>query len=347
MYELPAQQITVFRLALFFCCVGYCAVAYYVLKPCGRQIPAAIMAAWTQFSVGVLLDIFSVRLGFWTYRPMEWSLGNVPLDLHLDWTFIWGFAFVWLASRLRLFGREPIAVATYLVAWTLITVAFDAAFGRHLPFLQTSAPLWWMGDAVLVFVLLAVTLWVYGGILHPPTMPAWHRWNCCVRSVLYVSSLMYAFYVYLPQVILTLTGDSAVRPLFPLTDLQVLALVALPAFALGSWAMWAFADEGGGTPIPLDPPVRLVEGGPYAYVRNPMQISGMWLAVVLVMVYPTKFILFYLFDMAITAIVLMSLFEQAQLRNRFGRTYEQYERELSNWIPRLPVRSKQAKRNPR
>jgi protein-S-isoprenylcysteine O-methyltransferase Ste14 len=334
MYELPAQHFSVFRLALFFCCAGYCALAFQVLKPRGREIAAAIMAGWVQFCAGVVLDALSVRLGFWTYRSMEWTLGSVPLDLHLDWALIWGFACVWLASRLHLFQRRTHFVAAYVAAWTLVTLAFDAAVARRLPFLQTSSPSWWVGDALLVSALLALTLWVYAGILHPPSALR-HRWNCRLRSALYVSSLLYVFYAYLPHTILRLTGEGNARPLRPFDDWRMMVLAAAPAFALGTWAILAFADEGEGTPVPFDPPLRLVRGGPYAYVRNPMQIAGMWLAILLVLVYPTKYILIYVLDMAITATMLMSLFERGQLQRSFGVGYEQYARDLSNWIPRL------------
>ena len=52
--------------------------------------------------------------------------------------------------------------------------------------------------------------------------------------------------------------------------LQLLLLAALPGLA----AVQEFAVRGGGTPVPFDPPKRLVTTGPYAYVRNPMQLSG-------------------------------------------------------------------------
>ena len=44
---------------------------------------------------------------------------------------------------------------------------------------------------------------------------------------------------------------------------------------LGLCAVQEFVKRGGGTPIPYDPPCKLVTSGPYAYLRNPMQVSAM------------------------------------------------------------------------
>jgi hypothetical protein len=44
-------------------------------------------------------------------------------------------------------------------------------------------------------------------------------------------------------------------------------------------AVQEFARRGGGTPIPYDPPKRLVISGVYRYVANPMQLSC-WLAMI-------------------------------------------------------------------
>jgi protein-S-isoprenylcysteine O-methyltransferase Ste14 len=49
-------------------------------------------------------------------------------------------------------------------------------------------------------------------------------------------------------------------------------VLAVP-FLLGIAAVREFAQVGRGTPLPYDAPERLVTGGPYAYVRNPMQLS--------------------------------------------------------------------------
>jgi hypothetical protein len=51
--------------------------------------------------------------------------------------------------------------------------------------------------------------------------------------------------------------------------LQVIFLCAVP----GVGAVMEFAQRGLGTPIPYDPPKRLVDSGIYRYVVNPMQLS--------------------------------------------------------------------------
>jgi len=41
-------------------------------------------------------------------------------------------------------------------------------------------------------------------------------------------------------------------------------------------AFWGFAVRGKGTPLPLDPPKKLVVEGPYRIVRNP-NVLGSWI----------------------------------------------------------------------
>ncbi len=333
-------HFTLFRFGLFLCSFGYWLVGYYWFKPKGREFPQAVMAVWTQLSVGTVLDYVMVRLGYWTYRPLPFSLWGIPLDLHLDWGLVWGFFIVWLYSKLRRYGRGPRFVLLYLSVWTLLTVLFDAVAARKMLFLSGADPHWWLADMTFLFVVQAITLAVYHTGLFPSPRPFWRSLACRVRSVLYVGSIAYVFYGYLPHLVLTLTHQEKIRPLLDLRNpLLLLPCLALP-FALGTWATLAFTDTGFGTPLPLDPPRRLILTGPYAYVRNPMQIAGMLLALLLPLQYPTPYMWFYMLDMGLVSIVLFHIFEQGELEENFGEEYLRYRAAVRNWIPRrTPYRS--------
>lgn len=104
---------------------------------------------------------------------------------------------------------------------------------------------------------------------------------------------------------------------------------------LGLWSGFIMTRRGGGTPLPLDSPTRLVVGGPYAYVRNPMAIAafsqgfavGLWLGSVSVLVY-------VLIGVWIWQCLVRPL-EEEDLRLHFGSAYEEYCREVRCWWPRL------------
>ncbi len=332
--EWLVAHFTLFRIALFLCSLGYCLVGYFWFKPKGREFPQSVMAVWTQMSIGNLMDGAVISMGYWAYWPMPFSLRGIPLDLHLDWGLIWGFFLVWLYSKLRRYWRGPLFVLIYLSIWTLVTVLFDAAVARQMLFLSGADPHWWVADIVFLFVVQSITLMVYHTGLFPSPRPFWRSLACRIRSVLYVGTLAYVFYGYLPRLVLSLTHQENIRPLLDMRNpLLFCALAALP-IALGTWATLAFTDIGFGTPLPLDPPRRLITTGPYAYVRNPMQIAGMLLALLLPLQYPSPYIWFYLLDMGLVSIVLFKIFEQGELEDRFTKEYALYSEAVRNWIPR-------------
>ncbi|MCW3100532.1 MAG: hypothetical protein JWL77_6150 [Chthonomonadaceae bacterium] len=333
--EWVLAHFPLFRFGLFVCSFGYWIVGYYWFKPKGREFPQAVMAIWTQLSVGILLDYVIVHQGFWSYRPMPFTLHGIPIDLHLDWGLTWGFFLMWLYSKLRRFWRGPRFVALYLIAWTVVTVGFDAVVSSQMLFLAHADAHWWLADTVFLLVVQGITLAVYHTGLFPSPHRFWRRWACCARSVLYVSSIANVFYLLLPQAVLHLTHQEQVRPLLDLRNpLLLVVFLALP-FALGTWAILAFADPGFGTPLPLDPPRKLVLTGPYAYVRNPMMIAGLLLTPLLPLQYPTPYILFYILDIGLVSLVLFALFEHDEMEDRFGEEYLRYRKAVRNWIPRL------------
>jgi protein-S-isoprenylcysteine O-methyltransferase Ste14 len=329
------SHLPLVRLALCAWCLVVWAAGACLLRPTPAEQRAGVMAAWVHTAVGVLLDALAVRLGAWEYRPMPFALGGVPLDLHVAWGLVWGFLPPWLYSRLgrdgsALFALRPVA---YVGAWALGTVVLDAGLGRLLPFLAGRAPGWWRVDGLLLFILQGLSLWVYLGILRPAQSAVREVWRCRVRSLLYLGSLAALFYGYLPAVVLSLTGGWETPPLLGMGDHRVLALALALPIGLGAWATLAFTDVGGGTPLPPDPPRRLVTTGPYAYVRNPMQIAGLGLSVLLMLYHPTPFMLLYIVDMALVAVVLFAPYERAQLSAAFGEEYRRYVRCVRTWLP--------------
>jgi protein-S-isoprenylcysteine O-methyltransferase Ste14 len=96
-----------------------------------------------------------------------------------------------------------------------------------------------------------------------------------------------------------------------------------------------FALKGRGTLAPWDAPPHLVIHGPYRYVRNPM-ISGVVLILfgeALVLWSAAQFLWAVLF-LGINA-VYIPLFEEPQLRQRFGQDYIDYCRQVPRILPRL------------
>jgi len=112
----------------------------------------------------------------------------------------------------------------------------------------------------------------------------------------------------------------------------ILLLIGLRLFAA---SLTRFAVEGKGTLAPWDPPRHLVIRGPYRYVRNPM-ISGVSFvlfgeAAVLLSSSHLQWALIFL-----TAnLVFIPLWEEPDLKRRFGTEYEDYCRNVRRLVPRL------------
>jgi protein-S-isoprenylcysteine O-methyltransferase Ste14 len=96
-----------------------------------------------------------------------------------------------------------------------------------------------------------------------------------------------------------------------------------------------FAVEGIGTPAPFAPPKKLVVGGLYRYVRNPMYVS-IAAAVAgqgLLLGQPKLFVA--LGVGAVPVVAFVRLYEEPALTRKFGAAFEQYRHNVPRWLPRL------------
>jgi len=100
-------------------------------------------------------------------------------------------------------------------------------------------------------------------------------------------------------------------------------------------AFWGFALRGKGTPLPADPPKKLVVDGPYSVVRNPMY----WSVACVILGEAAVFRSVALLDLAVVLLVVASLFvlifEEPVLRRKFGEEYKEYCRRVPRWLPRF------------
>jgi protein-S-isoprenylcysteine O-methyltransferase Ste14 len=96
-----------------------------------------------------------------------------------------------------------------------------------------------------------------------------------------------------------------------------------------------FVMEGLGTPAPIAAPERLVVGGVYRYVRNPMYVDVLAAIVGQALLLGRLGLLLYAAAVWLLVAAFVHLYEEPTLTRRFGADYEAYRRAVPAWWPRL------------
>lgn len=113
--------------------------------------------------------------------------------------------------------------------------------------------------------------------------------------------------------------------------------VSIPLITVGiivtGWSVFHFLKVKG-TPVPFNPPPKLVSTGPYAYVRNPM-LTGVFLvlfgmgfafnSVSLVLIFTPLYLLMNVWE--------LKHIEEPELVQRLGDEYIEYKRRTPMFIP--------------
>jgi protein-S-isoprenylcysteine O-methyltransferase Ste14 len=129
-----------------------------------------------------------------------------------------------------------------------------------------------------------------------------------------------------------LTGwDSGDWPL-PVRALGLVLIVGGVGVLLHAFGR--FVVEGLGTPAPVAPTERLVVGGLYRHVRNPMYlaVAATITGQALLLGRPVLLAYAALFMAAVGAFV--HLYEEPTLTRRYGEEYTAYRRAVPAWLPR-------------
>jgi protein-S-isoprenylcysteine O-methyltransferase Ste14 len=95
-----------------------------------------------------------------------------------------------------------------------------------------------------------------------------------------------------------------------------------------------FALEGLGTPLPVAPTERLVVGGLYRYVRNPIYIADAAVIVGQALVLGEMWLLLYAAGFLAVTASFVRWYEEPTLSRQFGAEYEAYRQTVPGWWPR-------------
>ena len=117
--------------------------------------------------------------------------------------------------------------------------------------------------------------------------------------------------------------------------------ISLPIIGLGlaitTWSVWHFLKVKG-TPVPLNPPPKVVKTGPYRYVRNPM-LGGVFLMLLGIgfVVNSVSMVFFFTPLYVVINVWELKRIEEPELIKRLGDEYIEYRRQTPMFIPgRMP-----------
>jgi len=163
------------------------------------------------------------------------------------------------------------------------------------------------------------------------------------RKKILSRALSIALLPFLVLVVIPLVLIIYVHPLFdplhvtyPLTIPFMVAgmLFIIPGIILLAAAIRMFHGPGRGTLAPWDPPKRLVTGGPYRYIRNPMISGVLFVLLGESVLFVSAVLFFWCIFFLIGNIIYFIFLEEPGMEKRFGEDYTEYKEKVPMFIPR-------------
>ena len=119
-----------------------------------------------------------------------------------------------------------------------------------------------------------------------------------------------------------------------LLDVLAVALVVAGLAAVVACFI-RFVTEGRGTPAPVAPTERLVVGGLYRYVRNPMYVAVASMIGGQALLFRSVGVGVWLMVFLAAVVAFVKGYEEPELSAQFGGDYDRYRDSVPGWWPRL------------
>jgi protein-S-isoprenylcysteine O-methyltransferase Ste14 len=248
------QSPILIRVVALYLPIAAAAMIWLVRRPGKRQATAALLAGAWCIVLLLPINLVAPKMGWWHFEAHTGLLAGVPIDMYLGWALLWGP----VAALAFQSGRLWISVSTFaLLDLLLMPLAKPVLALNHQ---------WLVGELVSICVCLVPA----------QILAHWTTFDIHVQSRAVFQAIIFSGLTVgvIPAVVFKVTS-AVPRPISNqpmwLVSLFVQVL-AIPA-VVGLSAVQEFAARGHGTPLPYDPPVRLVTTGVYRYTANPMQLA--------------------------------------------------------------------------
>lgn len=262
------------------------------------------------------LNLWALERGWWSFGAEGGAFLGLPVDLWLGWALLWGA----VAPLLARFTGDG--------ACLLLLLALDLALMPRCAPLVALHPGWLRGE------LLALLGCALPGLL----LARWTSANTCLRGRAGLQGAGFGLLVVVlvPLLALSAEGREPGELVAALTSrggcgLQLVALTLVP----GAAAIQELARSGQGTPVPFDPTRQLVKRGPYAYVRNPMQVSAVLTLLAIAILLQSPWTVWGVLVALIYSASYANGQERRSLQARFGSSVRAYRKRVRSWWPHL------------
>ena len=280
-----------------------------------RQFVACLLSLlWVMTSL-LALQRLNLRAGWWTFYDSG-RLSGIPLNLYAGWVLLWG-------------AFPPIAFPRLAICWCwTVMIAVDLVL---MPLCRSAinlGPLWIVGELVGASFVLLPALYLARWTLEGSHL----RLRAAMQIML--AGMFFLFFV--PEVVFALRPGRGWEPLLQMAGwrrqlgLQILLLMAIP----GVSAVMEFAQRGLGTPIPHDPPKKLVTSGIYRYCANPMQLSCGFVMLLWAALLSNRWLALGAAVSVAYSAGIAEWDERQDLARRFGDSWRNYRAAVHSWRPR-------------
>jgi protein-S-isoprenylcysteine O-methyltransferase Ste14 len=311
---IDADPYLLVRAASIYLAVVLTALVWIWRRPAPRALAGGLLASIWNLPALLILNIVAERLEWWRFDTEGGLLIGIPVDLFLSWAWLWG------------------AIPALALPRINLPVVLVLALGVDLVLMPAASPVLKLGP----FWLLGETAGLLTALLPAQLLARWttRRERLGRRAALQAIAFGGLVFFVLPAVAIEGSRTSWLNPLTrPIWQLSLIFQALAVPGVLGLTAVQEFAFRGGGTPVPFDPPGRLVTSGVYAYIRNPMQLSAVILLILIGLVLHNFWVSAAGVMAHLYSIGFAGWDEDEDLQRRFGDRWTAYRAGVARWIP--------------